>query len=62
MILQAKKTNSEPTKEEYDSLILKLATLEAGLGQAREFMGPRARGPAGGRLGHGGLRRLRWPW
>lgn len=38
MILQAEKTNSEPTKEKYDSLIHKLATLKAELGQAREFL------------------------
>jgi len=46
-----KKTNSEPTKEEYDSLIYKLATLEAELGQAGGSLRPWARGPAGG--GHG---------
>jgi hypothetical protein len=31
-------TNPGPTKEEYDSLIYKLATLESELGQARKLL------------------------
>jgi hypothetical protein len=31
-------SRSEPTKEEYDSLIYKLATLESELGQARKLL------------------------
>lgn len=40
MILQVKKTNSEPTQEEYDSLIHKLANLKAELGQPWKFLEP----------------------
>jgi hypothetical protein len=31
-------TNPEPTKEDYDSLIYKLTTLERELGQARKLL------------------------
>jgi hypothetical protein len=31
-------TNPGPTKEEYDSLIYKLATLESEIGQARKLL------------------------
>jgi hypothetical protein len=39
-------SNLEPTKEDYDSLIYKLATLEAELGQARKLLEAPARRPS----------------